>query len=158
MKADNPSLDGEVISTLVCDLISLRTTALLPKIEALNERKLIYYGITGDYPSIKKDISELESPYDKRKIKHSIFDRYEEVMTWHGYRMRYDEVYKQKNTYSPPKYEESVNTVLNFSDKVARYHSPPMSIVPVRTEKKIGRNEPCPCGSGKKYKKCCLKK
>jgi len=20
---------------------------------------------------------------------------------------------------------------------------------------KIGRNEPCPCGSGKKYKKCC---
>lgn len=24
--------------------------------------------------------------------------------------------------------------------------------------KKIGRNEPCPCGSGKKYKKCCLNK
>jgi hypothetical protein len=23
---------------------------------------------------------------------------------------------------------------------------------------KIGRNAPCPCGSGKKYKKCCLKK
>ncbi len=22
---------------------------------------------------------------------------------------------------------------------------------------KIGRNEPCPCGSGKKYKQCCLK-
>jgi len=21
---------------------------------------------------------------------------------------------------------------------------------------KIGRNDPCPCGSGKKYKKCCL--
>jgi len=26
---------------------------------------------------------------------------------------------------------------------------------PVRREKKIGRNDPCPCGSGKKYKKCC---
>lgn len=24
--------------------------------------------------------------------------------------------------------------------------------------KKVGRNQPCPCGSGKKYKKCCLKK
>ena len=24
-------------------------------------------------------------------------------------------------------------------------------------EKKIGRNDPCPCGSGKKYKKCCGK-
>lgn len=22
---------------------------------------------------------------------------------------------------------------------------------------RIGRNEPCPCGSGKKFKKCCLK-
>ncbi|RKY70986.1 MAG: preprotein translocase subunit SecA [Candidatus Latescibacterota bacterium] len=26
---------------------------------------------------------------------------------------------------------------------------------PVRVGKKIGRNDPCPCGSGKKYKKCC---
>ncbi|MEW5771922.1 MAG: YchJ family protein [Thermodesulfobacteriota bacterium] len=25
----------------------------------------------------------------------------------------------------------------------------------VRETPKIGRNEPCPCGSGKKYKKCC---
>jgi len=24
-------------------------------------------------------------------------------------------------------------------------------------EKKIGRNDPCPCGSGKKYKQCCMK-
>ncbi|MBW1792566.1 MAG: SEC-C domain-containing protein [Deltaproteobacteria bacterium] len=23
---------------------------------------------------------------------------------------------------------------------------------------KIGRNKPCPCGSGKKYKKCCMEK
>src|SRR5437867_4481641 len=23
---------------------------------------------------------------------------------------------------------------------------------------KVGRNDPCPCGSGKKYKKCCLEK
>jgi preprotein translocase subunit SecA len=25
---------------------------------------------------------------------------------------------------------------------------------PVRVEKKVGRNDPCPCGSGKKYKNC----
>lgn len=25
----------------------------------------------------------------------------------------------------------------------------------IRKEKKIGRNDPCPCGSGKKYKMCC---
>ena len=28
---------------------------------------------------------------------------------------------------------------------------------PIKTRNKIGRNEPCPCGSGKKYKKCCAK-
>lgn len=28
---------------------------------------------------------------------------------------------------------------------------------PVRREEKVGRNAPCPCGSGKKYKKCCGK-
>ena len=29
---------------------------------------------------------------------------------------------------------------------------------PVRKEKKVGPNDPCPCGSGKKYKKCCRDK
>ena len=27
-------------------------------------------------------------------------------------------------------------------------------VQPVRVEKKVGRNDPCPCGSGKKYKNC----
>ena len=26
---------------------------------------------------------------------------------------------------------------------------------PAQTDKKVGRNDPCPCGSGKKYKNCC---
>ena len=29
------------------------------------------------------------------------------------------------------------------------------SRVTIRKGEKIGRNEPCPCGSGKKYKNCC---
>lgn len=28
-------------------------------------------------------------------------------------------------------------------------------LVPDRRSTKIGRNDPCPCGSGRKYKKCC---
>jgi preprotein translocase subunit SecA len=31
-------------------------------------------------------------------------------------------------------------------------------LVDVRTEPKVRRNEKCPCGSGKKYKKCCANK
>ena len=26
----------------------------------------------------------------------------------------------------------------------------------VRSQPKVNRNDPCPCGSGKKYKKCCI--
>jgi predicted aspartyl protease len=28
-------------------------------------------------------------------------------------------------------------------------------LMPIRNDQKIGRNDPCPCGSGKKYKHCC---
>jgi len=37
-------------------------------------------------------------------------------------------------------------------------YTPPQKISGTRKSKKIGRNAPCPCGSGKKYKKCCLNK
>jgi preprotein translocase subunit SecA len=32
--------------------------------------------------------------------------------------------------------------------------SAPIKQEPIRVEPKIGRNDPCPCGSGKKYKQC----
>jgi hypothetical protein len=38
-----------------------------------------------------------------------------------------------------------------YTDDTLVWHEPH-----VRQEPKIGRNDPCPCGSGKKYKKCCL--
>jgi len=31
---------------------------------------------------------------------------------------------------------------------------PPQKQAPVHVEQKVGRNDPCPCGSGKKYKNC----
>ncbi|MBR5452850.1 MAG: preprotein translocase subunit SecA [Clostridia bacterium] len=33
--------------------------------------------------------------------------------------------------------------------------SPAIKGTPIKKEQKVGRNDPCPCGSGKKYKKCC---
>lgn len=32
------------------------------------------------------------------------------------------------------------------------------NVIDIKTRKKVGRNDPCPCGSGKKFKKCCLGK
>lgn len=37
-----------------------------------------------------------------------------------------------------------------------RAHLAPKARKPVVNEPKVGRNEPCPCGSGKKFKQCCL--
>lgn len=45
---------------------------------------------------------------------------------------------------------EAMDNFWNFEDEI-------IQMPYVREERKIGRNEPCPCGSGKKYKKCCGK-
>jgi preprotein translocase subunit SecA len=37
----------------------------------------------------------------------------------------------------------------------ASREEPKVKREPIRVEVRIGRNDPCPCGSGKKYKKCC---
>jgi uncharacterized protein YecA (UPF0149 family) len=37
--------------------------------------------------------------------------------------------------------------------KAAQTPEPPRTVV--REAPKVGRNDPCPCGSGLKYKKCC---
>jgi preprotein translocase subunit SecA len=35
----------------------------------------------------------------------------------------------------------------------------PQKMEPIRNRNpKVGRNDPCPCGSGKKYKNCCMRK
>ena len=50
---------------------------------------------------------------------------------------------------------ELLEMIDDDDDKPQRPSEPAYNYVPIRTEPKIGRNEPCPCGSGKKYKKCC---
>jgi preprotein translocase subunit SecA len=38
---------------------------------------------------------------------------------------------------------------------LSRGEDAPVSKTIKRSQVKVGRNDPCPCGSGKKYKKCC---
>lgn len=45
---------------------------------------------------------------------------------------------------------QEVGTTTNSSEE----EQPKVKAQPVRVEQKIGRNDPCPCGSGKKYKNC----
>lgn len=75
-----------------------------------------------------------------------------------NYSKVFDDIYKamhggEKVVYSPQEpyltdMREALTEIINERD--IGKDSPPK-------QRKIGRNEPCPCGSGKKYKKCCLK-
>jgi len=42
-----------------------------------------------------------------------------------------------------------------FGQFVKPMKIPPTEVQLSRTPPRVGRNEPCPCGSGKKFKKCC---
>ena len=52
---------------------------------------------------------------------------------------------------------ETLATTLNSSPSHISQFIPRKPKQQVREYKKIGRNDECPCGSGKKYKNCCLK-
>jgi len=58
-----------------------------------------------------------------------------------------DGVLRSKSASTMPK---NIQTNIDTSDDIGLVQKP--------VRKKVGRNDPCPCGSGKKYKKCCYPK
>ncbi len=54
------------------------------------------------------------------------------------------------------KYRSTLRPRLNFFGRPFDPEDRYAGNGPVRHGAKVGRNEPCPCGSGKKFKKCCL--
>lgn len=57
-------------------------------------------------------------------------------------------------------HRKSENTPREYQHEEAEHvggETPEGAVVNQRTEPKVGRNEPCPCGSGQKYKQCCGK-
>lgn len=62
--------------------------------------------------------------------------------------------------YEMDRLRDNHHEVAKFKKLGGRWFYDEGVIVPktiVRTGPKIGRNEPCPCGSGKKYKQCCAR-
>lgn len=53
---------------------------------------------------------------------------------------------------SPPAQAKQPHIALNYSSSKT-----PVQKSQKSEGQKVGRNDPCPCGSGKKYKKCCMK-
>ncbi len=139
MKDDGEAIDPEVLSFVVGDLVAIKAAQLLPKIRAVYKRKLVYPYIIGSIESIEADIQDPKNKDEKRNLKQSIYDRYEEAMRWAGYQMKYNrEAYEKEE-----------------AKRFSKLSIPTPK--PIQKSEKVGRNAPCPCGSGKKYKKCCLK-
>ncbi len=106
----------------------------------LEEIELIY-PLT--YEKIKEYISELSNAWAEDKISNlrdKLLKRYDKLSYYYE-----DAKYYEKY----PERRKSFGTVTWDSDSQGTY---------TRSGRKIGRNEPCPCGSGKKYKNCCGRK
>lgn len=64
---------------------------------------------------------------------------------------------KSGPVFFPPNGPSLIDKIYFEKHGIAYEHSA-IGHTPITKKKKIGRNEPCPCGSGKKFKKCCIGK
>ena len=60
---------------------------------------------------------------------------------------------------------DHIDPYMKFMANELKHHRPPANVKQwarqlddVISEHRVGRNDPCPCGSGKKFKKCCAEK
>jgi uncharacterized protein YecA (UPF0149 family) len=131
--ADSGIIDSDFNGFLVWEAVELQGVELMDQIEQLYESGYVTEGIAGSFEDIKKDIDR-KPEYEQKKEFTSIFEKYDELNRFKSSKNSKETVF--------PRYDEPVRVT-------------PKPDVPFP---KTGRNDPCPCGSGKKYKKCCMNK
>ncbi len=124
---DDDLIDSDFLGLSIGDAIYCDFFELLPIIKELYNKRYVNTFICGGYGIVEKEFKKGVNTRKKISIK-SIFEIYDDTLkNWAGY--------------------------ANERDDFDEY----LPILPIKNAvEKIGRNEPCPCGSGKKYKKCCL--
>jgi preprotein translocase subunit SecA len=100
----------------------------------------------------RKDILYLKNEYPelyymKREFFDRVINKRDEIRLVNSYSKKLIKMMKKM----PHKFEEDIREMEDHFDEFVDEKNTPF----VRAEAKIGRNDPCPCGSGKKYKKCC---
>lgn len=119
-------IDSDFLGLTIGDAVDCRLFELKPVMKDLFDKGYVALGIGGDYSAVEKEFSEEEKSYHKKEV-FTIFELYDNVLnTWYGYKENVE-----NDSYKP---------------------IPPAQATSI----KVGRNDPCPCGSGKKYKKCCM--
>jgi uncharacterized protein YecA (UPF0149 family) len=137
------SHDERIIGFLIAELYSYAPKEAWGDIEEAYRRNLVDRFIVNE-ENIKQSISEGESHFQKSLHncrRTGIKDIIAELEGWASFRE------EPAKVTLPPK-------ILPPKQPVSRPLNPLSS--PLASEsRRVGRNDPCPCGSGKKFKKCC---
>jgi hypothetical protein len=151
--ADQPGLiDTNFITLAVTWATDIRAPELFPQIKALYERGWVMPGMMGDLYEIEANLHFPLSPRDRKAMPEDLADYYSG-----GYRRQ--NIEDDFNLYRSPisKLLHSVRE-LNWQEERSSRPQAARQIQATPKSEKVGRNAPCPCGSGKKYKQCCLRK
>ena len=138
-------VDFDLVNLMVGDVIDFKGIELLPEITTLFELNYVSIGMCGDLDAVKQEIKSTQVD-DHRMETSSMKEMYDNVLTtWTG---------------NDDDDEENFSPCLptgtaSFFDSLPQESSSSVQKTVV-SKQKIGRNDPCSCGSGKKYKKCCL--
>lgn len=65
-------------------------------------------------------------------------------------------IMKNNEPFNEKRYAKKLALLPDYVEESEGSSDSTLNLQPVEAAPAIGRNEPCPCGSGKKYKKCCL--
>ena len=82
-------------------------------------------------------------------------DLYGSEMTLNGFLERYKIDYLRDKIYSPTSVLYSSKAFADLMGFIPTPEETKAKEIHQKLGSTVGRNDPCPCGSGKKYKKCC---
>jgi|ERR1017187_37981 hypothetical protein len=158
-------VDTEFISFAIGDAIDCKLTELLPLIKLLFEKQYVDEFVNGDYDDVEKEFIRNSKQNVIEKVE-SIFDLYDEIsLVFEGDNDdeeeddNFDEDEEERTAKNfDEEWERNWSKNDEKNDEINPNNYTPEVIKPAVSSKIAGRNDPCPCGSGKKYKKCCLNK
>ena len=146
---------------------------MLPIIEQLNEKNWIHSDFQGDIEEIRKLLNKEYHPSELEPLPENIHEYYSQEYKTRRIKRPMDEETMAILEQFDSKGEQLISKFWmegfsglgnrgyeeEWEDEEDYYYERPAPIETIkRVGPKIGRNDPCICGSGKKYKKCCLKK
>jgi SEC-C motif/Protein of unknown function (DUF1186) len=143
-------IDITLINYIVHELIELQSKDSYPLVEKLYLAFMVSDEIMGDLAEIKKAFFEGEKREFSYKTIPTIFDHYQTIIGWDRIMTeeeRADLLATMEE--NEKKIEENDRKITENKNKITQLLGQAKTETP-----KVGRNDPCPCGSGKKYKKC----